>query len=204
MGEQAKRASQPPDSGHWTLDLDGKERVSQIVSLTGFSFVGGPAMNDSEAATEYLSELNVPFRSLSVSIFKPSKRGALGRGLIRFNQGCRLRSLRSTVLLSVRYGGMAAESVRTRAADRSFRCDGSPAVEEVDVANSGTRRSKTRPRHLLFPPNKGNIERPPTSMFLKPPKHAARASGRRATVDVPEDARHYGIFCCRNQPPRPE
>lgn len=39
-------------------------RVSQIVSLTGFSFVGGPAMNDSEAASEFLSELNIPYRSL--------------------------------------------------------------------------------------------------------------------------------------------
>jgi magnesium chelatase subunit H len=39
-------------------------RVSQIVSLTGFSFVGGPAMNDSEAAAEFLSGLNVPFRSM--------------------------------------------------------------------------------------------------------------------------------------------
>jgi magnesium chelatase subunit H len=38
--------------------------VSQIVSLTGFSFVGGPAMNDSEAAAEYLGELNIPYRSL--------------------------------------------------------------------------------------------------------------------------------------------
>lgn len=39
-------------------------RVSQVVSLTGFSFVGGPAMNDSEAAAEFLKELNVPFRSM--------------------------------------------------------------------------------------------------------------------------------------------
>ena len=39
-------------------------RVSQIVSLTGFSFVGGPAMNDSEAASRFLSELNIPYRSL--------------------------------------------------------------------------------------------------------------------------------------------
>ena len=39
-------------------------RVSQIVSLTGFSFVGGPAMNDSEAAVEFMKELNVPFRSM--------------------------------------------------------------------------------------------------------------------------------------------
>ena len=42
----------------------GKSRVSQIVSLTGFSFVGGPAMNDSEAAVDFMKELNVPFRSL--------------------------------------------------------------------------------------------------------------------------------------------
>ena len=41
----------------------GKARVSQIVSLTGFSFVGGPAMNDSAAASEFLRELNVPYRS---------------------------------------------------------------------------------------------------------------------------------------------
>lgn len=44
-------------------DGHAKKRVSQIVSLTGFSFVGGPAMNDSEAASEFLSELNIPYRS---------------------------------------------------------------------------------------------------------------------------------------------
>jgi len=38
-------------------------RVSQIVSLTGFSFVGGPAMNDSAAASQFLRELNLPYRS---------------------------------------------------------------------------------------------------------------------------------------------
>ncbi len=42
---------------------NGRPRVSQIVSLTGFSFVGGPAMNDSAAAAEFLRELNVPYRS---------------------------------------------------------------------------------------------------------------------------------------------
>ena len=41
----------------------GKATVSQIVSLTGFSFVGGPAMNDSAAAAEFLRELNLPYRS---------------------------------------------------------------------------------------------------------------------------------------------
>ena len=38
-------------------------RVSQILSLTGFSFVGGPAMNDSAAASEFLRQLNLPYRS---------------------------------------------------------------------------------------------------------------------------------------------
>jgi len=55
------------DDGRQTSDdsegTERRPRVSQIVSLTGFSFVGGPAMNDSEAAVEFLRELNVPFRS---------------------------------------------------------------------------------------------------------------------------------------------
>jgi magnesium chelatase subunit H len=38
-------------------------RVSQIVSLTGFSFVGGPAGQWSEAAVSYLRALNRPFRT---------------------------------------------------------------------------------------------------------------------------------------------
>src|SRR5437899_11443228 len=43
--------------------VHGQPRVSQIVSLTGFSFVGGPAMNDSEAAAEFLRDLNRPYHS---------------------------------------------------------------------------------------------------------------------------------------------
>ena len=40
-----------------------RARVSQVLSLTGFSFVGGPAMNDSAAASEFLKNLNLPYRS---------------------------------------------------------------------------------------------------------------------------------------------
>jgi len=52
------------DHGQLTANPDSKSRVSQIVSLTGFSFVGGPAMNDSEAAADFLRKLNIPYRSL--------------------------------------------------------------------------------------------------------------------------------------------
>ncbi len=50
--------------GERTIERKRKPRVSQVVSLTGFSFVGGPAMNDSEAAADFLAELNIPYRSL--------------------------------------------------------------------------------------------------------------------------------------------
>lgn len=43
---------------------ENRLRVSQIVSLTGFSFVGGPAMNDSEASVDFLREYGVPYRSV--------------------------------------------------------------------------------------------------------------------------------------------
>ncbi|WP_019954335.1 magnesium chelatase subunit H [Yoonia vestfoldensis] len=36
-------------------------RVDAMVSLTGFSLVGGPAYNDSDAAVSLLSEINVPY-----------------------------------------------------------------------------------------------------------------------------------------------
>jgi len=45
-------------------DMLRTSRVSQVVSLTGFSFVGGPAMNDSEAALDFLKDLNRPFKSI--------------------------------------------------------------------------------------------------------------------------------------------
>ena len=40
---------------------DGKPVVDAIVSLTGFSLVGGPAYNDARAAEEMLAGLDVPY-----------------------------------------------------------------------------------------------------------------------------------------------
>jgi magnesium chelatase subunit H len=58
------RKRKATDDRRLASDRERKPRVSQIVSLTGFSFVGGPAMNDSDAASEYLGKLNIPYRSL--------------------------------------------------------------------------------------------------------------------------------------------
>ncbi|MGD8957191.1 MAG: magnesium chelatase subunit H [Chromatiaceae bacterium] len=40
---------------------DGRSQVDAVVSLTGFSLVGGPAYNDARAAEELLTELDVPY-----------------------------------------------------------------------------------------------------------------------------------------------
>ena len=40
---------------------DGRATVDAVVSLTGFSLVGGPAYNDSKAAEELLANLDVPY-----------------------------------------------------------------------------------------------------------------------------------------------
>ncbi|TCT18217.1 magnesium chelatase subunit H [Thiobaca trueperi] len=42
---------------------DGRATVDAVVSLTGFSLVGGPAYNDSRAAEEILTRLDVPYLS---------------------------------------------------------------------------------------------------------------------------------------------
>jgi len=39
----------------------GKPIVDAVLSLTGFSLIGGPAYNDAEAAEELLADLNVPY-----------------------------------------------------------------------------------------------------------------------------------------------
>ncbi|WP_299775631.1 magnesium chelatase subunit H [uncultured Tateyamaria sp.] len=43
------------------IDVYFKGQVDALVSLTGFSLVGGPAYNDNEAAIDVLSELDVPY-----------------------------------------------------------------------------------------------------------------------------------------------
>ena len=40
---------------------DGVATVDAVVSLTGFSLVGGPAYNDSRAAEDLLAKLDVPY-----------------------------------------------------------------------------------------------------------------------------------------------
>ncbi len=65
------------------LDAHGKPKVDAVVSLTGFSLVGGPAYNDAKAAEELLARLDVPYLAAmpvefqSLTQWQGSSRGLL-------------------------------------------------------------------------------------------------------------------------------
>ena len=62
---------------------DGRSAVDAVVSLTGFSLVGGPAYNDSKAAEEILATLDVPYLSAHPVEFQTLEQwGASDRGLM--------------------------------------------------------------------------------------------------------------------------
>lgn len=62
---------------------DGRSVVDAVVSLTGFSLVGGPAYNDSKAAEDILARLDVPYLSTHPVEFQTLEQwGASDRGLM--------------------------------------------------------------------------------------------------------------------------
>jgi magnesium chelatase subunit H len=61
---------------------DGGARVDAVVSLTGFSLVGGPAYNDAKAAESMLAELDVPYLAAQAVEFQTLEQWAASeRGL---------------------------------------------------------------------------------------------------------------------------
>jgi magnesium chelatase subunit H len=62
---------------------DGLPSIDALVSLTGFSLVGGPAYNDSRAAEDMLARLDVPYVAAHPVEFQTLQEwGASGRGLL--------------------------------------------------------------------------------------------------------------------------
>jgi magnesium chelatase subunit H len=62
---------------------DGRATVDAVISLTGFSLVGGPAYNDAKAAEEMLSALDVPYMAVTPVEFQTIEHwGGSERGLL--------------------------------------------------------------------------------------------------------------------------
>lgn len=138
---------------------DAGPRVSQIISLTGFSFVGGPAMNDSEAAVEFLKSLNVPLRSavgLDVQTIEAWRDSWTGLNPVQAGMQVAIPEIDGATEPFV-YGGMqeggaepvALEERCVRVARRLRRWNRLQTVERGEL--------KLALVLFCFPPNKGNI-----------------------------------------------
>lgn len=140
-------------------DQSDRSRVSQIVSLTGFSFVGGPAMNDSGAASEFLRQLNRPYRSavsLDTQTIEAWRGSQTGLNPIQAGMQIAIPEIDGATEPFV-YGGISAAGVEPVALED--RC------ERLARRLGRWNRLRTSPRSDLkialvlfcFPPNKGNI-----------------------------------------------
>lgn len=64
-------------------DVSGASRIDALVSLTGFSLVGGPAYNDAKAAEDILARLDVPYLAVHPVEFQTLEQwGGSARGLL--------------------------------------------------------------------------------------------------------------------------
>ncbi|MGA2993992.1 magnesium chelatase subunit H [Bradyrhizobium sp.] len=189
---------------------EGRSMVDAVVSLTGFSLVGGPAYNDSKAAEDILARLDVPYLSAHPVEFQTLEQwGASDRGLM---------PVESTIMVAIPeldgaagpmvYGGRSdGAGVPCTGCERACtfarsEIGGEMRVcsERADMLTSRTarlvamRRSDRRDRKVAvvlfnFPPNAGNTG---TAAFLSvfESLHRTLTAMKREgyQVDVPADA----------------
>ncbi|MCE2896725.1 MAG: magnesium chelatase subunit H [Betaproteobacteria bacterium] len=163
---------------------DGRPVVDAMVSLTGFSLVGGPAYNDSRAAEEVLAKLDVPYLAVTPVEFQTLEQwGGSERGLL---------PVESTMMVAIPeldgatgsmvYGGRT-EGTHARCGGCARGCDFAAAdnnhdmqvcPERADALSArvaklvSLRRSQRAERRVAvvifnFPPNAGNTG---TAAFL--------------------------------------
>ena len=188
---------------------DGRASVDAVVSLTGFSLVGGPAYNDSKAAEDILARLDVPYLSAHPVEFQTLEQwGASDRGLM---------PVESTIMVAIPeldgasgpmvYGGRSdGAGVACTGCERAcifLHSDTGGEMhvcsERADMLASRTarlvavRRSARRDRKVAivlfnFPPNAGNTG---TAAFLSvfESLHRTLSAMKREgyEVDVPAD-----------------
>src|SRR5436305_7710719 len=178
------------DNGQRTNDRP-ESRVSQIVSLTGFSFVGGPAMNDSEAAVGFLKELNVPLRSavsLDVQTVEAWQESWTGLNPVQAGMQVAIPEIDGAtepfVYGGIREGGsepVALEERCTRVARRLRRWNRLQTIERSEL--------KIALVLFCFPPNKGNIgTAADLDVFPSVVRVLERLKSDGYTVEVPESA----------------
>ncbi|MDF8334441.1 magnesium chelatase subunit H [Novosphingobium cyanobacteriorum] len=172
---------------------DGAPVVDAVVNCTGFSLVGGPAYNDSEAAVEILARLDVPYIAAHAVEFQTLDEWRERRtGLLPLESTMMvsLPELDGAILPSV-FGGRresATGPVRAMCSDPERAAALSAKVKRL-VALRRERRAERRLAITIFnfPPNSGATG---SAAFLAvfESLHATlqRLAGEGYAVDVPE------------------
>jgi magnesium chelatase subunit H len=187
---EERKGIKEPDAGS-AVEGGGRARVSQIVSLTGFSFVGGPAMNDSEAAARYLHGLNLPLRSvvsLDMQTIDTWRESGIGLNPVQAGMQIAIPELDGATEPFV-FGGIP-----------SGGCEPVPLEERCRKLARRIRRWNRLQRALraelrlamvvyCFPPNKGNIgTAAELDVFESALEMLRRLQQEGYTVEVPRSA----------------
>jgi magnesium chelatase subunit H len=187
---------------------DGRSAVDAVVSLTGFSLVGGPAYNDSKAAEDMLARLDVPYLSAHPVEFQTIEQwGASARGLM---------PVESTIMVAIPeldgaagpivYGGRSdGAGAACTGCERACAFSPSETGGEMQVCSEraemlaartarliGLRRAERSDRKVAivlfnFPPNAGNTGTAAFLSVFESLHHTLSAMQREGyQVDVPE------------------
>jgi magnesium chelatase subunit H len=134
-------------------------RVSEIVSLTGFSFVGGPAMNDSEAAVGFLRGLNIPFRaivSLDMQTIGKWSESGIGLNPVQAGMQVAIPEIDGATEPFI-YGGMPDGGTEPIALEERCERIARRLRRWNRLKNSGRQELRIALMLFCFPPDKGNI-----------------------------------------------
>ena len=174
---------------------DGRAAVDAVVSLTGFSLVGGPAYNDAKAAEDLLARLDVPYLStLAVEFQSLEQWEGSAQGLL---------PVEATMMVAIPeldgstgplvYGGRSASVAADRVRDMQTHQERTGRLADR-VARLAALRKRSRAERKVavvlfnFPPNAGNTG---TAAYLSVfaslfnVLKAMKADGYR--VDLPAD-----------------
>ncbi len=173
---------------------EGAAVVDAVVSLTGFSLVGGPAYNDSRAAEKLLAELDVPYISATPVEFQTLEQWDLDpRGLlpVEATMMVAIPELDGAISPMV-FGGRSASNEATKR-DMASHPERAAALAGRVTKLVTLRRSARAERRVAvvlfnFPPNAGATG---TAAYLAVFKslHNTLTAMKQAgyTVDVPAD-----------------
>ncbi len=175
---------------------NGKPQIDALLSLTGFSLVGGPAYNDARAAEELLAGLDVPYIAATpVELQTLDQWQSSGRGLM---------PVESTMMVAIpELDGATGQMVfagRSGNGESGDSNDMQPHPERVEklaarVARLIELRQRPRAERRLavvlfnFPPNAGNAGTAAhLDVFASLYNSLQRLQDEGYTVELPQDA----------------